>query len=297
MKIQTMQPKFLLLAAALVALIPGAQAQTDGRLIPGFSNPESVIRHGAKLYVSNIGKALEPDKKDGDGFISQVDYATGKIERLHFLPATGTLDAPKGSAFIGDVLYVADIDRIVGFHIKTRKTVFELTVSGSKFLNDVVAAGNKLYVSATDKGLIYEVDVQQKTATPLAIDPVPGANGLSYDPATGKLYCVGFSKDNQTPNGGVYEIDLTQKAVAQLPGYEGFLDGAALADGKLYFSDWKGFEKKGILEVMDLKTHTFDQVAFDELIAGPADFTLSADKQYFIIPVMLESSVLVKKRK
>lgn len=278
-------------------MISGTQAQTDGRLISGFSNPESVILHGAKLYVSNIGKALAPDKKDGDGFISKVDYATGKIEMLHFLPATGTLHAPKGSAVIGDILYVADIDRIVGFDLKTRKTVFELSVTASEFLNDVVAIGNKLYVSATDKGLIYEVDIKKKTAAPLAIDPVPGANGLSYDNATGKLYCVGFSKDNQTPNGGVYEIDLVQKTVAELPGYEGFLDGAAMADGRLYFSDWKGFEKKGVLEVMDLKTHTFDKVDLDELIAGPADFTLSADKQYFIIPVMLEGNVLVKKRK
>jgi hypothetical protein len=285
------------IAMALIAglMTVTAYAQPDTLWIDGFSHPESVIQHKDKLYVSNIGVALEPDKKDGDGFISKVDYKNGKIESLHFLPLTGKLHAPKGSAFIGDVLYVADIDRILGFNIRNRETVFELSVPGAQFLNDVVAVGGKLYVSATGSGLIYAVDVTRKTVAALPGIVIPGANGLSYNAVTRKLYCVGLSQDGKSANGHVYEIDPVHNKSVTVQGYQGFLDGVAVQGSKLYFSDWKVIGKAGILEIMDLKSHSFEQVPMPDLIAGPADFTVSKDRKYFIIPVLLEGKVLYKR--
>jgi hypothetical protein len=42
------------------------------------------------------------------------------------------LNAPKGLAVVCDRLYVADIDRVVGFDIETRKSVFEAVWSPAR---------------------------------------------------------------------------------------------------------------------------------------------------------------------
>lgn len=276
-------------AAALTA-----SAWQENKAVTGFSHPESVIWHEGHYYVSNIGKELEPQKKDGDGFISKMT-ADGKVEVLHFLPAKGTLNAPKGSAFIGEVLYVADIDRIVGFDIRSRKTVFELQLPGTTFLNDVVAVKGQLLVSATDIGKLFMVDVVRHKA--LALDTsIPGANGLCYDATTDKLYCVGFSTEGEVPNGAVYVIEQEGSKATELEGYKGLLDGVALYRGKLYFSDWKSYDKSGVVVVGDLQQKNFTVRNAKTPVGGPADFTLSPDGKYLVIPALLEEKVLWLKR-
>lgn len=280
---------------AMAALITAGSctAQHNKPEIAGFSHPESVLRKGNDLYVSNIGAKLEPDRKDGDGFISKVDYSTGRITALHYLPASGsTLDAPKGSAFIGSVLYVADIDRVVGFDVDRREKVFELTIPGKPFLNDIVALHGKLIVSATDNGKLFEVDVAGNTATALPLPAIPGANGLCYDEATGKLYCVGLSSDGHSPDGKVYEVDGTTHKITVLGSYKGLLDGVALYRDKLYVSDWKAFDRSGVIMEIDIKIQTAQKMLAPGPIGGPADFTLSADGQYLIVPALLEGRLL-----
>lgn len=70
------------------------------------------------VSVSNQGK--DPLSKDGDGFITETDRH-GKIIKARF--QKGILNTPKGLATIGDVLYVADLDRVVGFNINNGKAV------------------------------------------------------------------------------------------------------------------------------------------------------------------------------
>jgi DNA-binding beta-propeller fold protein YncE len=77
----------------------------------GLAHPESVNSDGKFLYVTNLGKAAAPTVKDGDGSISKLSL-DGKLITQSI---TGEkLNAPKGTAVIKGVLYVADIDRIVG---------------------------------------------------------------------------------------------------------------------------------------------------------------------------------------
>lgn len=98
-----------------LSLLPMSPAQAV-RIIEGFSHPESITADSTgKIFVSNIGAALEPTAKDGDGFITELSADGAVIER--FFTPKGALNAPKGLAAINDVLYVADIDRIVGFNL------------------------------------------------------------------------------------------------------------------------------------------------------------------------------------
>ncbi|KAF5276817.1 hypothetical protein FQR65_LT16160 [Abscondita terminalis] len=56
----------------------------------------------------------------------------GKLIELKFAPTKGVLHAPKGMTIENGILYVADLERIVGFDINSQKTVFELTIPEAK---------------------------------------------------------------------------------------------------------------------------------------------------------------------
>lgn len=101
-------------------------------IVNGFTLPESITSNGKRFFVSNQGK--DPLSKDGDGFITETDR-NGQIIKARFQKET--LNTPKGLTIIGDILYVADLDRVVGFNINSSKQVFELDVPGATLLNDV----------------------------------------------------------------------------------------------------------------------------------------------------------------
>lgn len=290
-----MKTKLQYALLALVFTAPFSYAQKAAPVeTAGFSSPESIISDGKFLYVSNVGTELEPSKKDGDGFISRVSKE-GKILDLKFLPTTGQLHAPKGSAIIGDVLYVADIDRLVGFNLNTKAVVFELAFEGTQFLNDVVVKDKQtLFASTTDQGIIYQVDIPQKKATPIKTDqPLRGPNGLAYDAATNTLYVAGFGSDNQ-PNGEVGKIDLATNAYTRLGTYQGYLDGIALiTPSTLLFSDWIAFEKKGEVKKLDLKTLEVTTLERKEKVGGPADFSYDAKTKNIYLPHMLEGKISI----
>ncbi len=109
------------------------------QIINGFANPESVTSDGKRYFVSNQGQDVF--SKDGDGFISEISE-DGKLIERNFLPQKGVLNAPKGLTIANNILYVADIERIVGFDINSRKTVFELTIPQATVLNDICRLEN-----------------------------------------------------------------------------------------------------------------------------------------------------------
>src|SRR6185437_10458961 len=69
--------------------------------------PESVLPVNKTLYVSEIDG--EPWGKDGKAEIGKISR-DGKVIDLNWI--TG-LNAPKGLAIRGDLLYVADLDELV----------------------------------------------------------------------------------------------------------------------------------------------------------------------------------------
>lgn len=277
--------------ALLAAITSAATAQVLPSETPGFSHPESVCQTGQILFVSNMGASLDPSGKDGDGFISRVDLSTRRVTDLRFISA---LNSPKGMALHGHTLYVADIDHILGFDIDTRKKVLDLPIPGTHFLNDLVIGDGRLYASGSDNGKVYEVDLQSHACRALPLsDSITGANGLCYDDSAHRLYCVGIGTWGSN-DGKVFAIDPGTYAVTPISDYRGLLDGVDRIGNVLYFSDWKGMQdSKGVLVALDLDTHKTSTLSFGRgTIAGPADFSLSADRRYFIIPATMEGKVL-----
>ncbi|MBI5179693.1 MAG: hypothetical protein HZA04_10605 [Nitrospinae bacterium] len=276
-------------------------APTGGPIkIEGFDTPESVVSDGRFFYVSNMGKELKPQAKDGDGYVSLLS-PDGKILRKKLLPQNGFFNSPKGLIVAGAYLYVADVDMIYGYYLPTGKQMFKMDFSkeSTTFLNAFAKKDDStLFVSSTDTGKIFEVTIRGKTGYKLLIDGLKGPNGLKYDAAAKKLYVVGWGKDSQ-PNGEVGVVDLNGAAPVykSVTTYKGYLDGVVLtSDGKkLVFSDWVRFEKMGWLRTCDVATGAISEVKLSEPIGGPADFFYDAATGKLWIPMMMEGKVLVEK--
>lgn len=278
--------KKTLVSIALAAAAFGAQVEVDG-----FHYPESVLVDGAKVVVSNVGKEPKPTDKDGDGYISLLNKK-GEIVNKNFI--TG-LNAPKGMAFVrsgfGGTLYVADVDEIKGFSANGKKQTFSLVIEGANFLNDIaVKDKNTLFVSGSDSGKIYEVDIKAKKYKVAA--ELIGANGLIYE--EGKIYAVqlGTSAQNLFGGGGkLVEIDPASGSVTELAKAEGILDGIQKVGDTIYFSDWVKFDKAGVVRTYNVKTKAEGELAIDK-IGGPADFWIDAKTNKMWIPKMLEGKVI-----
>lgn len=273
-----------------VMLLANAWAQDS----TGLSNPESVISDGKFLYVTNVGKALDPSAKDGDGYISKLSF-DGKLITRNITDEK--LNAPKGTAIIKGVLYVTDIDRIVGIQLQTGKKVADINLSntGSSFLNDLAVKDQfALFVSATDAGKVFEVNL--KTGAAREVAAVKGANGLYYDKAKERLYTCSFDFANM--QGGEIGVITWKKLI---PSYQpiadvhGAFDGLALMDDNtLIVSDWGAIDRPAGF-VLQIDLNTKKATKFDwPVIAGPADFFFDASSKKLFIPAMVASKLLVQ---
>lgn len=257
--------------------------------VDGFSSPESMIVNKSDLYITNVGKELKPTLKDGDGFVSKLTL-DGKVENLNFISG---LNAPKGMGIIGNTLYIADIDTLKGFDLKTKKEVFSLVFKGVNFLNDItVKDSNTLFISASDVGAIYEVNVSNKTYEKLM--DFTTANGLFYE--DGILYAAELGSSAKTMfdgKGKLYKIDLeNNNKLTRLASFEGVLDGVYKVGNKVYVSDWGKSKKTGIVRVYDLKTKK-ESILKLEAFMGAADFWIDEKSNKLYLPQMIGGKISI----
>jgi DNA-binding beta-propeller fold protein YncE len=132
--------------------------------------PESVLPYGNWLYVSLIdGGASEVDFKGGIALLSQ----SGMVVNKEWIKG---LNAPKGMGIYKDIMYVADINRVIKIDVKTARILARINIDGSVFLNDV-AIDNKgnVFVSDTRLNNIYKIADDKPE---LYLENVASANGL-----------------------------------------------------------------------------------------------------------------------
>jgi hypothetical protein len=108
----------------------------------GLAAPESVLYdpEGDRYLVSNVNGGAAT--KDGNGFISILS-PDGEVTALKWIEGgknRARLDAPKGLAISKGLLYVADIDVVRTFDVKTGAPRGDIPVPGSTFLHDLVAS-------------------------------------------------------------------------------------------------------------------------------------------------------------
>jgi sugar lactone lactonase YvrE len=282
-------------AAAAVAT-PDAPAAWDAKtplsLTEGFSTPESVLYDAdADVYlVSNInGKPLDADD---NGFISKVS-PEGKVLEPKWIDGAKDnikLDAPKGSAIAGGILYVSDINVVRKFDAKTGEPKGEVKIEGATFLNDVaVAPGGGVYV--TDSGLtpefkptgtdaIYHVAADDKVHKIAKDKGLSGPNGVLAGDKDA-VWAATFT------SGELYSVDAKgKKANAQkLP--KGQLDGIVKLDGgELLVSSWEG-------SAIYRGKPGGEWKAVVENVQSPADIGYDTKRHRILIPVFMGNTVII----
>jgi hypothetical protein len=182
-------------APPAVAEAPKPAAPAAVAKYTGFSKPESVLydADNDRYLVSNINGS--PFDKDNNGFISVLS-PDGQVTTLKWIEGGKNkvkLDAPKGSAIVKGVLYVADITTVRMFDLKTGAPKGDVPVAGATFLNDVAAGPDgKVYVSdsaikmsasggfeSTSTDAVYVIDKGKAKALAKTAD-LHAPNGLAW---------------------------------------------------------------------------------------------------------------------
>ncbi|MBZ7955237.1 ATP-binding protein [Campylobacter molothri] len=176
--------KKYILSLALVATCALA-GELKYQEIDGFLSPESVFVDKNAMYVSNVGKKLEPLAKDHDGFISKLDK-NGKILEYKFL---NDLDAPKGMMEIGNILYIAGYDPsgvsggvVLSYNLKNKK--IQVLKSEKEPYDGIVLKNNILYISSWGKdlnGVIYALNLKNKNIKKLNLPLMKGPADIFLD--------------------------------------------------------------------------------------------------------------------
>ena len=276
-----------------LGLAPVMRAQT----IKGFSSPESVNSDGKFLYVTNIGSDDAPKLKNGHGFISKLSL-DGKVIARSITRVK--LNGPKGTAVIKGVLYVADEERVVGIDLATgrRKAAISLAAYGTNLTNDLaVKDDHTLFVSTTDIGKIFEVDVI--TGKVKAIADIKGANGIWYDKASNRLFVCSFHFDDvKAGEIGVVSWQQGKPVYERIGNFRGAFDGLAQLDKHtLLVSDWGALDHAaGFIEKIDLRSGTAVKLDLP-LLYGPADFFVDFTGKRLVVPVLKEGAVLINKQR
>jgi len=193
----------------------------------------------------------DPAVKDANGFIQQYTVH-GKIVELKWV---GGLNAPKGMRANKGMLWVADIDEVVGIDVASAKVMKRIAVPGSAFLNDVaIGKDGTVYVSDTVKGKVFQIKGDQPSVfLEGAILEAPNGILVNGNKLVVAGWGTGFAADwsVKTP-GNLFTIDLktkkknliTKKPLGNLDGLELTATGDYVvsdsAAGKIYRVSTKG---------------------------------------------------------
>lgn len=264
---------------------------TVEKKIEGFQHPESVAYDGRFFYVSNLGKVLDPSAKDGDGFIAKLTKA-GEVVSMNAFPDF-KLNSPKGLTVLNDVLFLTDVDSIMGIDVKTRKLVWGRTIDNTKYLNDILARDETtLYVTATDVNQIFEIDLLSDSIRTLKMNqPLIAPNGLSADLVSSFLYVV--SMGNDKVSGELGRLHLRNMEYERVIDEFGAFDGLFYASGRYFVSDW-GKNGNGRLFVYDVRNDNLRELKPETgSFKGPADFYVDPATRKIWLPCMLENAVYI----
>lgn len=213
----------------------------------GLATPESVLYDAESdtYLVSNINGS--PTDKDNNGYIAELS-PEGTVVNAKLIAGGEkgvTLNAPKGLAMAGGVLYVADLDTVRLFDRKTGAAKGEVKVPGASFVNDVCAGPDgKLYVtdsgltpkfegSGTDALYVLEPGKKPKLKALLKSKDLPHPNGVAATRDT--LYVSFFGAAE------LRTFDLKGKPKGEptkLPAGGG--DGVVLLGEDVLVSSWDG---------------------------------------------------------
>lgn len=254
-----------------------------------LQTPESVLWDEARdrYLVSNING--RPVDADNNGFISELS-PDGKVVKAKWIEGGKnkvTLNGPKGMAIVKDVLYVADLDTVRMFDVKSGAPKGEIKLDGATFANDVTAgADGKVYVS--DSGMKFEAEIKSTGSDAIYVIENGKAKVLAKSTELGKPNGVFIDGKNlfvvTAGANELYKLDDKGKRtdVTKLP--KGGLDGLVKVGDDFLVSSWEGQAVyKGKLG------GTFEPVL--EQLKAPADIGWDKKRNRVLVPRFMENAV------
>lgn len=282
--------KNTVLATSLVALLSWQGAALNAAQIQwslsDFDQPESALYNpvSKEILVSNINGS--PVEMNGKGYISRVS-SDGKMLEKHWVEG---MDAPKGMALFGEMLYIADMQKLHAVNSKTGELVKSYLANNSKMLNDVSAdAAGNIYVSDLLGGGIYRLQGDTFELW-LKGDNIAHPNGLLVE--KNNLYIAswgqGMHEDFSTDLlGKVYQLPLNNvnQPLQSISNELGNLDGIVRFNGDLIVNDWINGK------VFKLKNGKAEQL----FNAGKAASDIGLYQDKLLVPVMFDNRLDVYK--
>ena len=204
----------------------------------GFRFAESISYDAERdLYVV-LNAGVAQDVIPNDGYVSLIN-PDGTAHTLKWIGVTRNglmLNDPLGSDIINDKLYVADIDTVRWFDMKTGQPMGSVQVQGVTFFNDIeVTEDGTIYATQTgddnsDSWQVYKIAPQGQSSILVKGTPLNRPNGVAFDPK-GDIVVVNMgNKDVLTfsPEG---KLLMTEQSTDR--GNDGLV---ILADGTKYVS-------------------------------------------------------------
>lgn len=253
---------------------------------------ESTYPYNGGILIANFGtEELNPLNDEKKGYI--LYYKNDEIKP--FIPADGNLSAPKGMFERDNYLYICDVNKLVIYNLKALDKAPQIVrfPADDLFLNDLAASGNTLYISVTNSGRIYTLDIGNPSdiaqSSLVKWLDITGPNGIIPDGNT--MYVASYPADGSTTDANViYKVsNLKQPTVEKFFNVASQYDGIALSTDKqtLYVSSWT----PASVSAIDMKTKKQTILPVGEGLAGPADMTLLNGTLF--IPDLPNSRVLI----
>ncbi len=263
----------ILSACAVVALMACAHTQQDhgltltqGWVLDGFENPESVAvsDDGKQLFVSNANG--EAKQKDGNGYISKVSSSGEFIEKKW----VSGLNSPLGVTLHNDMLFVSDVDQLVQIKVDTAEIVRKIDIEGAQLLNDVTPAHDGgVFASDTIGKSIYHYK-DGAVSVWMESERFSGINGLLV---LGDNLLVAVMDA-----GELLSVDLeTQDITVISGGIKGADMMVPLAKGGYIVSEWPGVlhhvdnngERSVIIDTLSEEYHYNDMTSYGDVLFTP----------------------------
>lgn len=252
---------------------------------------ESTYPYDGGVLIANFGtEQMAPLNKEGKGYIAYCN--DGKTEVL--IPADGNLNAPKGLFIKDNYLFVCDVNKIVVYNLAALQEAPQTIAlpEGDAMLNDLVASGNTMYVSVTNTGRIFTLDITNpaamSTVVPIKWLDIAAPNGLLLD--NGVMYVASYPVDGKATEANViYEIsDLANPVAQKFITTPGLYDGIALSNDKktMYISNWDPAN----ISAIDMQSREITPLDLTEKLVGPGDISVIGEMMY--VPDLSTSKVI-----
>jgi DNA-binding beta-propeller fold protein YncE len=178
-----------------------------------FHFAESVTFDPARNLILAMNSGDRSDPKKNDGYVSLI-HPDGSVHTSKWIGASRNgleLYNPLGSAIHRGILYVADIDHVRLFDLKTGRPLRSIHISGATFLNGIaVTDGGTVYVSNTrGPELIFKVTANGDSSVFAEGDPIKEPNGVAID-MEGNIVVVNVGSTaviTYNPRGDVVKVE------------------------------------------------------------------------------------------